>query len=720
MYLLSGQGGEWDSQHLIREYNRNINSLYKSWTPTESNATGLFLEPYNAGFSYQGTGDFRDYKWDTYSLDFDGVDESMTVGDVLSQSAGTISLWVNAQNWDNYDNPFDTSSAVINAGIRVDCHGGGAPTARVIYADDGVGGTMSASLDASAFDDQWGHMVITWSGSTIKGYTNGVESFSKTDLYTSFVADSLIIGAGFWWDSTYRFFEGLIDETAVWDSALSAVQIRAIYNGGTPESLTPYSPLAWWRMGDFVGGVGKLVTDVAATDSNALFLPAVAGNYASVPDAADLDGFGDFTLEATDVTMSDWTPSAFGIIISKYNISGSQRAWSLGIRTDGKLQLTVSLDGGASATSYASSVVTGITDGTAASIRALRISSTVRFYVNGVKLGDDVVASSTQLPNSSAPVEIGTANAGGSNPFLGSLTRARVWNTSTPDSSTPVLDANFTLADKGVSSFTSTSGQTVTIHTTAIDDPAVIRATTDGVLVNDPTFSTDTPLSNKWDVYSVLFDGVDEYISIADNANLDFGATDDFSISAWVKLGSDTADVDGLVMKYAGEPRGWAGWQLRKEANETIMFTIRDGSDQPSVSSAVLNIGQWYHIVGVRDAQSTLYLYVDGVATNASDSTTASLENSGDVWIGRNTYADTIYYDGNIDEVAIFDSALSAAQILAIYNGGTPQSLASYSPVAWWRMGDGDYYDILKDSSGNDHDGTMKNMESTNIKTDTP
>ena len=238
---VSGRYGEFSKD--IQEYNRKIDTLSGAW-----NDTGMFLTPYNAGFRYTGTGDFN--KWDTYSVDFDGVDEHVTVGDVgLSQSAGTISLWVNAQNWDNYDNPFDTSSAVINAGIRADFYGGGTPVLFVVYAKDG-GGTMSAALDASAFDDQWGHMVITWSGSTIKGYTNGVESFSNTDLYTSFVVDSLIIGAGFWWNSTYRFFEGLIDEMAVWDSALSAVQIRAIYNGGTPESLTPYSPLAWWRMGD--------------------------------------------------------------------------------------------------------------------------------------------------------------------------------------------------------------------------------------------------------------------------------------------------------------------------------------------------------------------------------------------------------------------------------------------------------------------------------------
>ena len=61
MYLLSGQGGEGDGQHLIREYNRKIDSLYKSWTGSAPVTTGLFIDPYNAGFSYEGTGDFRGY-----------------------------------------------------------------------------------------------------------------------------------------------------------------------------------------------------------------------------------------------------------------------------------------------------------------------------------------------------------------------------------------------------------------------------------------------------------------------------------------------------------------------------------------------------------------------------------------------------------------------------------------------------------------------------------
>jgi hypothetical protein len=60
MYLLSGSA-EWNSQHLIREYNRQVNSRYKAWTGSAPVTTGLFIDPYNDGFSYEGTGDFRNY-----------------------------------------------------------------------------------------------------------------------------------------------------------------------------------------------------------------------------------------------------------------------------------------------------------------------------------------------------------------------------------------------------------------------------------------------------------------------------------------------------------------------------------------------------------------------------------------------------------------------------------------------------------------------------------
>lgn len=60
MYLLSGSK-EYNSQHVIREYNRNVFRLESSWTGDAPATTGLLLRPFNDGFSYVGTGNFTDY-----------------------------------------------------------------------------------------------------------------------------------------------------------------------------------------------------------------------------------------------------------------------------------------------------------------------------------------------------------------------------------------------------------------------------------------------------------------------------------------------------------------------------------------------------------------------------------------------------------------------------------------------------------------------------------
>ena len=637
MYLLSGQGGEWDSQHLIREYNRNINSLYKSWTPTEPNATGLFIEPYNAGFSYQGTGDFRDYKWDTYSLQYDGVDEYVTVGDVgLSQSAGTISLWVNAQNWDNYDNPFDTSSAVINAGIRADFYGGGTPVLFVVYAKDG-GGTTSAALDASAFDDQWGHMVITWSGSTIKGYTNGVESFSNTDLYTSFVVDSLIIGAGFWWNSTYRFFEGLIDEMAAWDSALSAVQIRAIYNGGTPESLTPYSPTAWWRMGD-----GPL--DDGSAD--------LIGDQMNPTLGSDLITNGNFT------TDSDW-------------IKGD--GWSI---SDGVASSDGSQSGGSNLKQVA-----GLATGNVAYEVTFTVSDysagNVRTVLGGSAVGTFRSANGTYTQT--------LWIAGGSNFFIQS-------------------DADFvgSIDNVVVKKVNGSAGQMINMEASDI--------------------VADAPISNKWDVYSVDFDGVDDYVDAGTGLGDALGDNyaGSLTVSLWFKADVTSAS-DGLfdISNFVSS----TGPLTIILQGDNIKLRLNDAAWARSV--AFTDTASWHHLACVyaTGSEADSKMYLDGVAVGT---TAGTFPSSADMdFAGLKTIIGSYYHpiyplNGKMDEVAFFASALSAAQVLTIYNGGVPADLSSLSPDAWWRMGDGDYYPTLQDSSGNDYDGTMTNMESSDIRADTP
>jgi hypothetical protein len=671
-----------------------------------------------------------------YALSFNGTDEYVTTGYIIPAIATqTNACWAKgtASGYQILMSDFASSGANVTSRVHLGFYN------QDIYISIGDGSafyyaTGANTYDATStfFDGNWHHIALTINAETQKFYIDGalVHTHDTTDAGTRSGGTSAVLGTagtdsaviGRFGAYAAGYWDGEIDEVAIWDVALDAAAVASVYNSGRPINLSENGPwpsnydnsgdlVSWWRMGDSDSGAGNFVTDVIATDGEALHLPGIAANYASVPDAADLDGFGDFTLQVDDVTFTDWTPSAYQALLTKYNSSGNQRAWFLALAPSGLIQLDVSLDGGASPTTYQSSVATGIADGATATIRALRISSTIRFYVDGVKLGDDVAGSATVLPNVLAPVEIGASGAGASYPLLGSLTRARVWNTSTPDSSTPVLDINFALANKGATSFTATSGQVVTVHSTAIATPAAIRSATDGVLVNTPTFVVDNP--PNYSDYSVDFGGTNENIDCGTGLGTALGDNyaGSLTVSLWFK-----ADVTSghAALFYIGKNTSVHGELNIILASNILYYRLNQSGWTKTV--AFTDTASWHHLACVYATgnESNSKMYLDGVVVGSdvgSFPSPTDMDFAGDKTIIGAYYSVNGYpFDGKIDEVAVWTSALTSAQINDIYNGGVPAALAD-SPVGWWRMGEnnaGTGVTITDQGSGTNN-GTLLN-----------
>jgi len=72
---------------------------------------------------------------------------------------------------------------------------------------------------------------------------------------------------------------------------------------------------------------------------------------------------------------------------------------------------------------------------------------------------------------------------------------------------------------------------------------------------------------------------------------------------------------------------------------------------------------------------------------------------------------------GNQDEFAIYDSELSAAEVLAIYTDGVPTDLTDLSPVAWYRFEEGSGTTAIDSGTGGNN-GTLEN--SPTYSTDVP
>jgi len=225
---------------------------------------------------------------------------------------------------------------------------------------------------------------------------------------------------------------------------------------------------------------------------------------------------------------------------------------------------------------------------------------------------------------------------------------------------------------------------------------------------------------------SLDFDGVDSYVDCGNPSNLSFGnglSDSAFSISAWIKM--DDIYRFRILSKYQAPNYEY---QFDVGSGSRLELYIFDGTKyRARLFNTALNTGQWYHVaatysgVGGTNAQNGIKIYVDGVRvddTTDTNGTYVAMHNTtANVYIGR---IHSTYANGKMDEVAVFNSELSASNVTSIYNSGSPADLTSFSPISWWRNGDGDTYPTLNDNGSGSNNGTMTNMTSGDIVTDVP
>jgi parallel beta-helix repeat protein len=168
-------------------------------------------------------------------------------------------------------------------------------------------------------------------------------------------------------------------------------------------------------------------------------------------------------------------------------------------------------------------------------------------------------------------------------------------------------------------------------------------------------------------------DGIDDYVEVPDHPDLRFNQYDSFSISLWARPRSN--EFNWLVCKMrSGYRRGIFGYELGWRPSQFTFDT------EKSYVKGVLAwtgdnsapAGDWYHVTAVYNRKE-LEIYLDGRLKDTAyfGYDTGTTEPDKNLTIGARSYDDTIthYLGGDIDEVMIFDRALSAKEIENIYQG---------------------------------------------------
>ena len=252
--------------------------------------------------------------------------------------------------------------------------------------------------------------------------------------------------------------------------------------------------------------------------------------------------------------------------------------------------------------------------------------------------------------------------------------------------------AGLVFVDTGT--FNSSTGQ-IDLSASTIDSH-IITYTVDGVQSGQTVGITAAPYQST---RSFSFDGVNDYFDIGMK---DFAATNG-AISLWFNPSSDTnSQSNKCIIGRNTSGKGNGDFAINVYATglgNSFAFFIENSTTTAvcKANSSNFPAGSWVHIIvtwqdGVTDG---LIMYVNGVAQTVKDNGIALLAHpTKNISIANSEPSASLNFAGNIDEVSLWDSALSSDAITEIYNSGAPNDLESLTNasssnlVAWYKMGE--------------------------------
>jgi hypothetical protein len=477
-------------------------------------------------------------------------------------------------------------------------------------------------------------------------------------------------------------------------------------------------------------------TVVSGLSGNARNLDGT-NDYLAATDNTKADfSTGDFTIEAwvntgpapgnDDSSQCDWP-----MVISKeggsprrgFNLITNQPGYTGTYEPYPYIEI---FDGSGSADT--SNYGTDINDGQWHHLTGVKTSTALSFYIDGI-LQNTKIHSLGSIGNTAVPLTFGQQGSGGSScMYKGLLDEVRISNVARSaeeirldasrrpysvytspvidlGTSTPISWNSLSWTEAGVNTgngetlfdttslvaqwnFNNLSGTTATNDAGSCSTSCNGRLYNFGNLGSQDTLPGDgwTANNKRWGAGALMFDGVNEYISVSDNNALSFGngtVDSPFSISTWVKPDSLNTGSDGNWIINKRDDATNMEYEL-EFWDQQLWFELSDSGTGTTGWMGIGTVstfqpGQWYYIAATYDGSSSLSgmkIYVNGVLQSQSadsykEATYTAMSNGNQpVIIGRAGWTSNYEFNGIIDSTAIFSRVLSASEILSNYQAG--------------------------------------------------
>ena len=181
-----------------------------------------------------------------------------------------------------------------------------------------------------------------------------------------------------------------------------------------------------------------------------------------------------------------------------------------------------------------------------------------------------------------------------------------------------------------------------------------------GSLRNAPTYSAGK-FGN-----AITLDGTDDHIRVNDYYGID-GATRR-TIALWFK----TSTANKPILQYGASGTGTL-FKLSLNSSGAAVFDLGGTGNAITSSTTGLADGNWHHLVATLSADGNsgdAKLYIDGTATNGSNSNTINTSTSNNLVIGRDGTSGTSYFNGQIDDVRFYEAELNSTLVSQLYGNG--------------------------------------------------
>ncbi len=622
------------------------------------------------------------------ALAFDGNAEVAVTSNSLnlsSYTSMTVSIWVKPSTlWSAMPKAYPS---FIGAANSWGMYGEKSNNKITFYIDNGSGVRRSLVTDNASVANTWVNVTGTCDGTTMILYINGVAQSTTSTCTGGFENNN---GFTLGRSDTSQNFVGSLDEPRIYSRALTAAQVAALYQSGSVvrKQASNQGLVGYWSFNEGTsttvgdssgkGNMGTL-TNFALSGATSNWTPS--GKKGS---ALDFDGVDDYVELGSNNALNP--TEAISISLWAYQESGMNSYGNI-ISTNndgvGSYQIQHTAGNNAIECKLRNSVNTVVLTSTAV-IKIEKWQHIVCIYngTNAYIFVDGVQVASTSRTGSLvgfSSLKIGSPTQALTRYYKGKIDDVRIYSRALSNSEVVALyrqnetrinsSQNNELTNGLVGLWSFNGADTAWSSATAGIAYDRSGQGNHGTITN--MSRTTSPTSGRVG-QGLLFDGVNDYVN-----STDFFYSDTFTVCAWAKPSLIDSNFKSIVTKrnLSGATAGTNDWSLIWSTSGVGFTSWSDGTNGISLSitsDTVPSANQWHHICGVQNGNgNTGYIYVDGAQNGSATQAAVSYNGDSVVQVGALTAFNTSrYWNGLIDEVRIYNRALSAAEVLQLYNLG--------------------------------------------------